>query len=75
MLGARAEFRRCRQLPLGPEMSRAQLGLLVALEAYVASLAERGVPVPYALRDEVRLWRNSQEADQRMRYGAQAWVR
>ena len=31
--------------------------LLAALEAYVGSLVSRGRPVPYALRDELRLQR------------------
>lgn len=35
----------------------ARVVLVGALEAYILSLAERGHPVPYALRDEVRLQR------------------
>jgi hypothetical protein len=35
----------------------ARLVLLQALEAYVVSLKERGHPIPYALRDELRLQR------------------
>lgn len=33
--------------------------LVEALEAYVGSLTERGHPVPYALRDELRLQRRT----------------
>ena len=37
--------------------STARVVLVAALELYVESLVERGHPVPYALRDELRLQR------------------
>ena len=45
-----------RHLPMRrPSIARAEL--LSALEAYAASLTDRGRPIPYALRDELRLRR------------------
>ena len=46
-----------RHLPLGryPSIARAQL--LSALEAYAVSLTNHGRPIPYALRDELRIRR------------------
>jgi len=40
-----------------PSEPTARVALLEALEAYVRSLDERGHPVPYALRDDLRLQR------------------
>lgn len=57
VLSARAAWAHERHLPqrvLEPDARRA---LHDALEAYVTSLDERGHPVPYALRDELRLHR------------------
>jgi hypothetical protein len=57
VLRARTAWAQERHLPrrgLEPDARRA---LLDALEAYVKSLDERGHPVPYALRDELRLHR------------------
>jgi hypothetical protein len=51
---ALAQERHLRQRQSEPS---ARLALLEALEAYVGSLDERGHPVPYALRDELRLQR------------------
>jgi hypothetical protein len=47
--------------------SRADLGsarheLVVALEAYTSGLQRMGRPVPYALRDELRLQRSLDDA-------------
>ncbi len=51
---ALAHERHLRQRQSEPS---ARAALLEALEAYVRSLDERGHPVPYALRDELRLQR------------------
>ena len=40
-----------------PSEPTGRVALLEALEAYVRSLDERGHPVPYALRDDLRLQR------------------
>ena len=70
VLEARAEFHRCRGVTANKPLalSRAQSGLLAALEAYATSLDRRGMPVPYELRDELRLWRGSLQADLASRY-------
>ena len=51
---ALAHERHQHQRPFEPS---ARVALLEALEAYVSSLDERGHPVPYALRDDLRLQR------------------
>jgi hypothetical protein len=57
VLDARAAWAHERHLPQRSLEPSARLALLDALEAYVKSLNERGHPVPYALRDELRLQR------------------
>ena len=57
VLSARAVWAHERHLPQRGSEPNARLALLHALEAYVESLDERGHPVPYALRDELRLQR------------------
>jgi hypothetical protein len=57
VLSARAVWAHERLLPQRGSEPNARLALLDALEAYVKSLDERGRPVPYALRDELRLQR------------------
>jgi hypothetical protein len=57
VLRARAVWAQERHLPQRGSEPTARLALLDALEAYVKSLDERGHPVPYALRDELRLQR------------------
>jgi len=57
VLSARNDLARERALPERHRHPTAQVVLVGALEAYILSLAERGHPVPYALRDEVRLQR------------------
>ena len=54
-LSARAAWAHARHLPHRGSEPDARLALLDALEAYVKSLDERGHPVQYALRDELRL--------------------
>jgi hypothetical protein len=49
-----------RHLPVGRPSSIARAELLSALEAYALSLTNRGRPIPYALRDELRLTRLTQ---------------
>jgi len=57
VLSARAAWAHERHLPQRGLEPNARLVLLDALEAYVRSLDERRRPVPYALRDELRLQR------------------
>jgi hypothetical protein len=57
VLSARAAWARERHLPQNRLEPNARIALLDALEAYVESLDERGQPVPYELRDELRLRR------------------
>jgi hypothetical protein len=57
VLGARAALEHERQVSLKSSEPSARVELVRALESYVASLTERGHPVPYALRDELRLQR------------------
>ena len=68
VLSARNGLALERALPDRHRQPTAQALLVGALEAYILSLAERGHPVPYALRDEVRL----QRLTCRDRYGRQA---
>lgn len=57
VLNARAVWAEERHLPSQGSGCNARSELLHALEAYVRSLDQRGRPVPYALRDELRLVR------------------
>jgi hypothetical protein len=57
VLSARIALAQERHLPERGLEPTARLALLDALESYVKSLDERGRPVPYALRDELRLMR------------------
>jgi hypothetical protein len=57
VLSARAAWARERHLPQRGLAANARVALLDALESYVKSLDGRGHPVPYALRDELRLLR------------------
>jgi hypothetical protein len=67
LVRARATVAQQRHLAItGPGMS-GRGELLSALEAYVASLVSRGRPVPYTLRDELRLQRLTCSADRRQR--------
>ncbi len=54
---ARTALASQRRLPIGNASSVARADLLYALEAYAVSLTENGRPIPYALRDELRLQR------------------
>lgn len=55
VLSARAAWAQERHAPQRGLEPTARAALLDALEAYVKSLDQRGHPVPYALRDELRL--------------------
>jgi hypothetical protein len=54
---ARADLAHQRHLSQRHLEPSARVTLVEALESYVESLAERGHPVPYPLRDELRLQR------------------
>jgi hypothetical protein len=57
VLRARIDMADERASPGGHRQPSARSALVMALDAYVMSLTERGHPVPYALRDELRLQR------------------
>ena len=57
VLTARAALVHERHLHQRPTELTARAVLLEALEAYVRSLEERSHPIPYVLRDELRLQR------------------
>jgi hypothetical protein len=67
VLMAREVWARERRLPQRGLEANARLALLDALEAYVKSLDERRHPVPYALRDELRLQRLTCVASRQVR--------
>ena len=48
-----------RRSPIGNSALIARAELLSALEAYAASLTHHGRPIPYTLRDELRLTRRT----------------
>ena len=53
---AREEVARLRRLPLvHDQLLTARQHLLTAMESYAAELAARGLPMPWKLRDELRL--------------------
>lgn len=56
---AREEVGRLRQAPLVPGLlSTANQFLLTAMESYAAELTARGLPIPWKLRDDLRLQRS-----------------
>ena len=57
VLRARIDLAEERASPKRHRQRTARALLVGALDAYVANLGERGHPVPYALRDELRLQR------------------
>lgn len=68
---AREALARQRQQPQRTSDPEARAALLDALEAYVESLEERGLPIPYAIRDELRIQRLTSPPGQKA-YRAQA---
>ena len=62
---ARAALADERQLTQGSAAAAARAELLRALEAYVESLSARGRPIPYAMRDELRLQRLTSPPERR----------
>lgn len=56
-----------RQQPQGPSVPEARIELLYALEAYVESLEHLGRPIPYAIRDELRIQQLTCPRDRRRR--------
>jgi hypothetical protein len=57
VLEARREVMTARHMPGHRSAAHARSLLLMALEAYAASLTDHGRPIPYVLRDELRLKR------------------
>ncbi len=68
VLQARELVAEQRHVPASGSGSDARMELLSALEAYVASLMSRRRPIPYALRDELRLQRATCPAARQARY-------
>lgn len=55
---ARDEVDRLRRPPIvREELSVARDSLLMAMESYAAELTARGLPIPWKMRDELRLQR------------------
>jgi len=59
VLTARAAMTVARRAPLGRSrlIDAPRARLLLALEAYTAELNARNLPVPYAIRDDLRIQR------------------
>ena len=59
--GARAAMVGARRTPLGTSsvVERTRTRLLHALEAYTAELDARHLPVPYGIRDDLRILRRT----------------
>lgn len=59
VLRARREVRQARRVgsSQSADVERAQTALASALEAYISKLDSSGTPVPYLVRDELRLYR------------------
>jgi hypothetical protein len=64
VLSARAAMTVARRAPLGASnvLDTTRIRLLRALEAYTAALDERHLPVPYAIRDDLRIQRRARRA-------------
>lgn len=59
LLSARQDVRRLRRTPNDQrERHAAQQSLLIAMESYAAALTEQGLPMPWKLRDDLRLQRS-----------------
>ena len=58
---ARAAMVVARRAPLGPPsvVERTRTRLLLALEVYTAELTARHLPVPYGIRDDLRIQRRT----------------
>ena len=65
VLDARARLADARHQAQGTSAQAAREDLLRALEAYVKSLEARRHPVPYAIRDELRIQRLTSAPHQR----------
>jgi len=61
VVSARAEMTIARRAPLGTSsvVDVARARLLLALEAFTAELNARNLPVPYAIRDDLRIQRRT----------------
>ena len=59
VINARAEMTIARRAPLGRSrlIDAPRARLLQALEAYTAELESRNLPVPYGIRDDLRIQR------------------
>ncbi len=64
VISARAAMTVARRAPLGASnvVEATRTRLLHALEAYTAALDERHLPVPYAIRDDLRIQRRARRA-------------
>lgn len=59
---ARTDLRRARAAGLLPETRAATSGLVAALSTYADMLSSWGLPVPYSIRDELRIFRAAMRA-------------
>jgi hypothetical protein len=61
VVSARAAMTVARRAPLGTSsvVDVARTRLLLALEAFTAELAARNLPVPYGIRDDLRIQRRT----------------
>jgi hypothetical protein len=59
VISARAEMTVARRAPLGRSrlIDAPRARLLLALEAYTSELQSRNLPVPYGIRDDLRIQR------------------
>ncbi len=59
LLSARQDVGRLRRAPNDQrELHAAQRSLLIAMESYAAALTQQGLPMPWRLRDDLRLQRS-----------------
>lgn len=72
LLSARQDVRRLRRTPNDQRgLHAAQQSLLTAMESYAAALTEQGLPMPWKLRDDLRLQRSI--GGQRDSFGARGY--
>jgi hypothetical protein len=71
VIAARTAVAEERRIVHSASAPTAHAELLDALEAYVDSLHERCLPIPYALRDELRLQRATWSSHRGYRYSPQ----
>ncbi len=67
---ARGEVDRLRRPPIAhDQLLAARQSLLMAMDSYAAELTARGLPIPWKLRDELRLQHNVRRQRDSSGYG------